>query len=84
MFQKDFLRNLKTISKFNSKNIQMNRMTDKPENMTRVLLTDDEGITLQFAFYKDGMYKVDGTDYWQQPQSFGGWMSIKELKFKIM
>lgn len=62
----------------------MNTMTDKPQNMTRVLLTDEEGITLQFAFYKDGMFKVDGTDYWQHPHSFGGWMSIQELKFKIM
>jgi len=62
----------------------MNPMEDAPENMTRVLITDEDGVTLQFAFYKDGMYRLDGSDKWYLPNEFDGWMSIQELKFKVM
>lgn len=60
----------------------MNPMTDKPKNMTRVLLIDEQGI-LQFAFYKDGMFKPESGDVWLIPDFFTGWISIQELKAKL-
>lgn len=62
----------------------MNPMTDNPPNMTRVLLTNEEGVTLEFGYFKDGMYKSDSSEKWQLPKYYGGRMSIQELKFKIM
>ena len=58
----------------------MNPMTQKPENMGRVLLTDKDGVTLQFGMYKDGMYRTDGSAQWHTPEHWGGWMSIKDVK----
>ena len=69
---------------------KLNPTSTPPDNMTRVLVYsplcssnpcfDGLGI-FDFAFYKDGMYKV-GND-WYQPQVFVGWISIKQLKGEL-
>lgn len=60
----------------------MNPMEQKPLNMTRVIIESKEYNTLDFAFYKDGMYQI-GKE-WYQPSYFNGWLSIKELKSRII
>lgn len=61
----------------------MNSIEQKPNNMTRVMLISNDGITLEFGFYKDGMFKPDGSDDWNQPYEYDGWIEIKEVKFKL-
>lgn len=61
----------------------MNSMNDKPENMTRVMLVSNNGITLGFAFYKDGMFQEDNSSNWYRPDEYDGWFDIKEVKFKL-
>jgi|TARA_R110000796_G_scaffold72989_1_gene164559 hypothetical protein len=53
-----------------------------PENMTRVLIEHNSG-TLEFAFYKDGMFKCDSGESWMTPKAVKSWMQISELKFKV-
>ena len=55
----------------------------KPHNMTRVMLISNEGITIEFGFYKDGMFKSDGSKNWSRPDEYDGWIDIKEVKFKL-
>ena len=59
-----------------------NTELELPENMTRVLVEHISGI-LEFAFYKDGMFKADMEDDWVQPKSIKSWMPISELKSKV-
>ena len=59
-----------------------NTELELPENMTRVLVEHISGI-LEFAFYKDGMFKADMEDHWAQPTSIKSWMPISELKSKV-
>ncbi len=61
----------------------MNKMTDKPKNMTRVMVLQGDIDTLLFAYYKDGLYEIEGEAHWSLPHLFDGWISISELKFKI-
>ena len=61
----------------------MNSMNQTPPNMTRVLLVSNEGITISFGFFKDGMYKEDNCNSWSRPSEYEGWLSIKEVKFKL-
>lgn len=52
-----------------------------PPNMERVLMTD--GTTFGFAFVKDGMYKWDDTENWNQfDRNIRGvkWITITDLK----
>ena len=58
-------------------------MTQKPKNMTRVLLSTDYGQILSFAFYKDGMFLSDDDNDWHKPEEFDGWININELKVKL-
>jgi hypothetical protein len=50
--------------------------------MTRVLIEHNSG-TLEFAFYKDGMFKCDSGESWMTPQAVKSWMQISELKKKV-
>ena len=61
----------------------MNSMNQDPTNMTRVMLVSNEGITISFAFFKDGMYKEDNSNKQKIPSEYEGWFSIKEVKFKL-
>lgn len=55
-------------------------MKNLPENMTRVLVFDYDNIP-QFAFYKDGMFLMEGyTDNWKSSSEFKKFVTIKELK----
>lgn len=56
----------------------MNKMHIKPKNLTRVLVSFKESNILEFAFYKDGMYRIN--DNWYDPYMFNWWMSTNELK----
>jgi hypothetical protein len=55
----------------------MNTMNVKPENMTRVLLVDQDNL-FDFGFYKDGMFLFN--EHWYTPETFKFWLSIKDLK----
>ena len=48
----------------------------KPKNMTRVIV--QIGQFVDFAFYKDGLYKI-GKDYYK-PSQINSWASISQLK----
>lgn len=61
----------------------MNKMTEKPVNMSRILLTNEDKITLEFGFYKDGMVKPDSSDRWHHLDEFGGWLPITEVHKRI-
>ena len=61
----------------------MNSMSQDPTNMTRVMLVSNEGVTISFAFFKDGMYQEDNSNKWNRPSEYEGWLSIKEVKFKL-
>jgi len=47
-----------------------------PKNMTRVIV--QIGQFVDFAFYKDGLYKI-GKDYYK-PSQINSWASISQLK----
>ena len=47
-----------------------------PKNMTRVIV--QIGQFVDFAFYKDGLYKI-GKDYYK-PSQIKNWASISQLK----
>ncbi len=47
-----------------------------PKNMTRVIV--QIGQLVDFAFYKDGLYKI-GKDYYK-PSQINSWASISQLK----
>ncbi len=53
-----------------------------PENMTRVLIEDDNGI-LGFAFFKDGMFECEGGKSYLKPEQVRKWIQIGELKLKL-
>lgn len=64
----------------------MNRSAEKlPENMSRVLCEHrsyqkgKRGI-FQFAFYKDGMFKFEGSENWVTAETVIAWISIKDLR----
>ena len=59
-----------------------NTELELPENMTRVLVEHISGI-LEFAYYKDGMFKADMEGDWVSPKSIKSWMPIYELKSKV-
>ena len=62
----------------------MNPMNQPPKNCTRVMLKWDSALV--FAYYKDGMYQVDGERHrfiWRPATDFNGWISIEELKQKL-
>ena len=50
----------------------MNSMNQNPTNMTRVMLVSNEGVTISFAFFKDGMYKEDNSNKWNRPSEYEG------------
>jgi len=50
-----------------------------PNNMTRNIVLLNSGI-LDFAFYKDGMFRLQGTEDWFLPFHIKQWMSIEDLK----
>jgi len=55
-------------------------MKKLPENMSRVLVFDQDNIP-QFAFYKDGMFLMEGsTDNFKNPSEFKKFVTIKDLK----
>ena len=53
-----------------------------PKNMTRVLIEDENGI-LEFAFYKDGMFKCESGEAYLKPEQVRRWMQINQLKLKL-
>ena len=50
---------------------------ETPNNMTRVLVELLEG-TIDFAFYKDGMYDIGGV--WLTPDKIKNWVCISEVR----
>lgn len=61
----------------------MNRMNQRPVNMTRVMLISNNGLTIGFGFYKDGMFQEDNSQNWHRPDEYEGWIDIKEVRFKL-
>lgn len=56
---------------------------EKPKNMTRLLIVHKYTGTLEFAYYKDGMFKCDSGEVWITPRAIKSWMQIDELKLKV-
>lgn len=61
----------------------MNDMTQEPQNMSRVLLSSNNGVTLSFGYFKDGMYLEDNAKQWRLSSEYDGWLPISELKKRI-
>lgn len=62
----------------------MNPIESNPPNMSRVIVLSNGGI-FSFAFYKDGMYQMEGSsEKWLHPFNFKSWLSISELKNKLL
>ncbi len=59
----------------------MNKMSQKPRNFSRVMLSSGE--TLTFATYIDGMYISDESERYFTASEFDGWLSIEEVKSKL-
>jgi hypothetical protein len=53
-----------------------------PKNMTRVLIENIDGI-LEFAFYKDGMFKCESDGEYLKPMGVRSWIEINKLKLKL-
>ena len=60
--------------------MKLHLMNEKPKNKSRVLIASNDFITFRFAFYENGVFKVDDEDNKTLPHLFDGWISISELK----
>ena len=50
-----------------------------PKNISRNLVQLVSG-EIEFAFYKDGMFKIEGDEDWTHPNKIYSWISIQELR----
>jgi hypothetical protein len=56
--------------------------SELPKNMTRVLIEDIDGM-LEFAFYKDGMFKCESGGEYLKPIDVRSWIEVNKLKLKL-
>lgn len=56
----------------------MNKMSDNIKNLSRILVESNNG-TLSFAFYKDGLFQIEGNTEYLDASQFNRWCYINQL-----